>query len=40
MEAVNGVILLQALSKEHCVLVEDFILGEIYVLECLVFLES
>ena len=40
MEAVNGVILLQALRKEHSILIEDFILGEIDMLECLVFLES
>jgi hypothetical protein len=39
MEPVNSVILLQALRKEHCILVENFIVGEINVLECLVFLE-
>jgi hypothetical protein len=40
MEAVNSMILLQALSKENCILVKNFIVGEIDVLECLVFLES
>ena len=40
MEAVNGVILLQPLRQEHCVLIEDFIVGEIDMLEGLVFLKS
>jgi hypothetical protein len=40
VEAVNGMILLQALGKEDCILIEDFILGEIDMLKGLVFLES